>query len=152
MKRIKQLSIWMIALLAITVTNPAWAADTQPPRPGSYSTIVSTQTIITINWTKGNDNVTPQNKLKYVVWWTKKSGGKWSNTDLITNISTYTLTGLEPDTEYIVQVWVYDEAGYGENYGERTVKTKAAADKEKPKPGSYGTITSTANSITLNCS
>ena len=68
MKRIKQLSIWIIALFAITVTNPAWAADKQKPTAGSWGTITSSDNTITLNWTRGSDNRTPQDKLRYQVY------------------------------------------------------------------------------------
>ncbi|WP_185711933.1 fibronectin type III domain-containing protein, partial [Tannerella forsythia] len=150
MKRIKQLSIWIIALFAITVTNPAWAVDSLPPRPGTYGPITSTQTTITVNWTEAADNVTWVGNLKYrVAWKKKKSATSWNYTGLKTNITTYTLTGLELNTEYVVEVWVTDENVNYISYGERTIKTKPV-DTQYPTKGSYGTITSTTTTIAVN--
>ena len=149
MKRIKQLSIWIIALLAITVTNPAWAADTQRPTPGTYGTITSAEHTITLNWTRATDNQTPQNQLRYLVYYKKKSiTGGWNyHTAIATDITSKTLTSLEHDTEYEVMVRVFDKSNNAADYGRRTVKTKA--DTEHPKPGSYTIISSTVNSIWL---
>ncbi|RRD68939.1 fibronectin type III domain-containing protein, partial [Tannerella forsythia] len=100
------------------------AADTQDPTPGSYGTITSTANSIIVNWTRGTDNITPQNKLRYRVSWMKKSATKWSYTNYITNITSYTITGLSPDTEYVLEVQVWDEANNYAYYVGRMVKTK----------------------------
>ncbi|WP_185711587.1 fibronectin type III domain-containing protein, partial [Tannerella forsythia] len=127
--------------------------DTKDPKPGTYEAgypkAVGT-TSIELKWTKATDDVTPQDRLWYLVYWMKKSGGTWNKTDPMTDITTYTLTGLEPNTEYVVDVAVGDEVGRFDNYGNRTVKTQAKLDYERPTAGSYGTITATANSITVN--
>ncbi|WP_185711915.1 fibronectin type III domain-containing protein, partial [Tannerella forsythia] len=217
MKRIKQLSIWMIALLAITVTNPAWAwgdydeptggsyeagypkavgttpvelkwtkgnenvtpqnrlrywvdwkkksgegagksapmidittytltglepifefmIDLEDPTPGKYGTVTTTLTTATINWTKATDNKTKQNKLRYQVFWYKAIGGPITRTEWMTDITTYTITGLEPNTEYILEVEVRDESVNYISYGKRWFKTKAPVDKKDPTPGTY---------------
>ncbi|WP_185711584.1 fibronectin type III domain-containing protein, partial [Tannerella forsythia] len=133
----------------VVKTHPA--VDTQYPTPGSYGTITSTTTTIAVNWTRGSDNVTPQNKLRYRLEWRKKSaGGGWSSSgSSTTDMTGYLITGLEPNTEYELDVIVVDEADNGSWYGQRTIKTKAAPDTQDPTPGSYGTITSTANSLTV---
>ncbi|RRD57436.1 fibronectin type III domain-containing protein [Tannerella forsythia] len=146
MKRVKQFSIWIIALLAMTVTNYAWAADNVAPTPGGYMVtgagiyiirfpVAISPTEIAVMWKPGTDNATPQNKLKYRVLWKKSSGGSWQvshgDDNLQVNMTSYTITGLQPNTEYTVDVVVRDEAGNGVFYGERTVKTKAP-DRNAP--------------------
>ena len=148
MKRVKQFSIWIIALLAMTVTNYAWAADTEKPEPGGYLVtrigfnivrypVAISSTEIAVKWNPATDNVTPQNKLRYRVAWKKTSSDSWNYSPYTANFTSYTITGLEPNTEYTVDVVVRDEADNGIWYGERTVKTEAAPDTQKPKPGGY---------------
>ena len=157
MKTIRFFTVWIIALFAITVTNPAWAADTTPPMPGGYQSgypKATGPTTIEVKWKRGSDNVTTQANLRYMVGWTKKSEDNWQNSHpepYPKDMTAYTITGLEPNTEYLVDVEVWDEAENFQWYGQKTVKTGAgAADTEDPTPGGYTSITSTANSITLN--
>ena len=125
------------------------AADTQDPTPGSYGFIASTENSIALSWTRGYDNITPQNKLRYKVWWKKKSDSDWESSQYTVNMTSYTITGLDPDTEYEVDVRVIDEADNYDEYGEKTVKTKA--DTEAPVPGgSLTVVTVTTNSIALS--
>ncbi|RRD68950.1 fibronectin type III domain-containing protein, partial [Tannerella forsythia] len=105
-------------------------ADTQAPTAGTYSSITSTANSITLNWTRGSDNVTPTNKLKYHVRYETKAnyddGGQLYGTTRKTDITTETITGLKPDTEYYVEVRVEDEAGKFTDYGSRFIRTKPA--------------------------
>ena len=143
MKRVKHFSIWIIALLAMTVTNYAWAADNVAPTPGGYLVtrikfdivrypVAISPTEIAVKWNPGTDNVTPQNKLRYRVAWKKTSGNSWNYSSYTANFTSYTITGLESNTEYTVDVVVRDEADNGIWYGERTVKTEAAPDRNAP--------------------
>ena len=153
MKRTRQFSIWIIALLAMTVTNYAWAADTQKPTTGNITHINFTATTIEAKWTRGTDDVTMQSKLRYYVLWRKKSdnSSSWSfshTSNFPVDITSYTITGLEPDTEYIVDVAVRDEADNTAFYGKKTVKTED--DTEHPVAGTLTVGTVTANSIALS--
>ncbi|MGP1463433.1 Ig-like domain-containing protein [Tannerella sp.] len=161
MKRTKQFSIWIIALLAMTVTNYAWAADTVDPKPGGYKVIGSPwgavvvypisfkPTEIEVRWNPGTDDVTPQNKLRYNVMWKKLPDGVWEyshESNYPVNITSYTITGLQPNTEYKVDVSVRDEAGNRVYYGEKKVKTKAATTPAV----SVMRVTLNRNTFTIN--
>ncbi|RRD69481.1 fibronectin type III domain-containing protein [Tannerella forsythia] len=122
MKTIRFFTVWIIALFAITVTNPAWAADTTPPMPGGYTG----PTTIEVKWKRGSDNVTTQANLRYMVGWTKKSEDNWQNSHpepYPKDMTAYTITGLDPNTEYLVAVLVVDEAGNKTWYDTQTVTT-----------------------------
>ncbi|RRD56218.1 fibronectin type III domain-containing protein, partial [Tannerella forsythia] len=146
MKRVKQFSIWIIALIGLMIANhPAWAKDTTPPTPGGYQSGYPKavgMTTIEVKWKRATDNVTAQADLRYRVSWQKTSGGSWqtSHSEPFTNfpkdMTAYTITGLEPNTEYVVNVRVVDEAGNSRWYDERTVKT-GIPDNTKPKPGGW---------------
>ena len=133
MKRVKHFSIWIIALLAMTVTNYAWAADTQKPKPGCNGDIqigTVTGTTIAVSWCKATDNVTPQDQLVYWVLWKLRSESSWKTSSYTKNMTSYTITGLEPNTEYDVMVAVHDAAVNGINY-----KSKKSKDKRSSRAG-----------------
>ncbi|RRD56046.1 fibronectin type III domain-containing protein, partial [Tannerella forsythia] len=143
MKRIKQFSIWIIALMGLmTANNPAWAKDTTPPMPGGYQSgypKATGPTTIEVKWKRGSDNVTTQANLRYMVGWTKKSEDNWQNSHpepYPKDMTAYTITGLEPNTEYLVDVLVVDEAGNKTWYDTQTVTT-GIPDNTKPTAGGY---------------
>ena len=117
------------------------AADTERPKPGhfvlGYPKAIS-PTAIEVKWTPATDNVTAQEKLRYQVKCIRHSDGKEVKTSPeLTNQTEYTITGIEPETEYRIQITVWDEANNSDGYGDPIVKTPPAADTEKPKPGGY---------------
>ena len=132
MKRIKQFSIWIIALLAMTVTNYAWAADTQKPTAGKYIFIGSTNKSIELSWSVGSDNVTSYNKLKYRVYYKEISTGISDASDFLTNKTEYSISGLKANSEYEVTILVFDEANNYATYGGRRIKTKVSLDRKAP--------------------
>ena len=125
-------------------------ADTEPPKPGSYGPISITANSIGLQWTPATDNATPQEWLRYEVMWKKKSAESWNYSKSYPGKVSHKITGLEPYTEYLVNVQVEDRARKSSWYGRMTLKTLSPADTEKPKSGSYGTITFTDTTITLN--
>lgn len=123
-----------------TIKTPP-AADTERPKPGhfvlGYPKAIS-PTAIEVKWTPTTDNVTAQEKLRYRVKCIRHSDGKEvKNSPELTNQTEYTITGIEPETEYRIQITVWDEANNSNGYGDPIVKTPPAADTEKPKPGGY---------------
>ena len=123
-----------------TIKTPP-AADTEAPHPGhfvlGYPKAIS-PTAIEVKWTPTTDNVTAQEKLRYRVKCIRHSDGKEvKNSPELTNQTEYTITGIEPETEYRIQITVWDEANNSDGYGDPIVKTPPAADTEKPKPGGY---------------
>ena len=66
---------------------------------------------IQISWEKATDKETAQNQLKYKVKW--MIGPSYSNdeakkTGYMTNVNSYKITGLYPNTDYKIQVYVSD--------------------------------------------
>ena len=127
--------------LKVTQKGETPAADTETPKPGhfvlGYPKAIS-PTAIEVKWTPAKDNVTAQEKLRYRVKCIRHSDGKEVKTSPeLTNQTEYTITGIEPETEYRIQITVWDEANNSDGYGDPIVKTPPAADTEKPKPGDY---------------
>ena len=117
-------------------------ADTEAPHPGhfvlGYPKAIS-PTEVEVKWTPATDEGgTAQENLRYQVKCIRHSDGETVKTSPeLTNQTEYTITGLEPETEYRIQITVWDEANNSEGYGDPIVKTPAAADTENPKPQGY---------------
>lgn len=84
-----------------------------------------TDTSIDLSWTHGSDETTPQDKLSYSVEYKKVGDTGWWM-PRVGNATSYTIKGLEPETEYEVEINVYDESGNSKRYGVQTVTTKKA--------------------------
>ena len=127
--------------LKVTQKGETPAADTETPKPGHFVLVYPkaiSPTAIEVKWTPAKDNVTAQEKLRYRVKCIRHSDGKEVKTSPeLTNQTEYTITGIEPETEYRIQITVWDEANNSDGYGDPIVKTPPAADTEKPKPGGY---------------
>ena len=136
-----------------TVKTPPAAADTEKPKPGDYvdgypKAISPTE--IVVKWNKATDNVTAQEDLKYQVLCILFHKAV-ATSPVLTDKTEYTLTGLEPDTEYLIRVDVEDKAGNTARYSAKTVKTPAAETPKpepKPEPGPGETVL--VSSITLD--
>ena len=131
---------------SITVKQKG-AADTENPKPQGYvdgypKAISPTE--IVVKWNPANDNATAQEDLKYKVLCILFHKAV-ATSPVLTDKTEYTLTGLEPDTEYLIRVDVEDKAGNTARYSVKTVKTPAAETPEpkpepKPEPGPSETI------------
>jgi hypothetical protein len=84
-----------------------------------------TENSIQISWTKATDDNTPQDKLQYVVYYNVhgSESGNVNQSERQTDIATFTITGLAPDTEYTVSVGVFDETDNMQLYGGVLVTT-----------------------------
>ena len=91
------------------------------PTAGTLTVGNVTASAISLSWTHGNDNTTPQGSLFYKVWF-RKDGGSWT-IQRVGNATSYTITGLEPNTKYLVIVRVQDESGNYIDYGQKAVTT-----------------------------
>jgi autotransporter-associated beta strand protein len=87
------------------------AADRESPTASNRNITVGaiTATTVQISWTKATDNVTPQNQIKYIVSCTQGTS-VISISEAMTDVSTYTITNLNPDNEYTLNVFAMDEA------------------------------------------
>ncbi|MDO8716099.1 MAG: hypothetical protein Q7J73_04755, partial [Dehalococcoidales bacterium] len=117
-----------------TFTTPA--VDSTSPVPGNSGTITTASVAarsLTLNWTKGTDNVSAQGNLQYEV---RQSTS--NNVDTVSNaeangsiiqaytadINTFNVTGLTANTTYYFNVIVKDESG---NKAAYTMKSETTA-------------------------
>ena len=92
------------------------------PTAGTITVDNVTDSAISLSWTHGNDNTTPQESLFYEVWIAKKDG-EWTKRG-VGNATSYTISGLEPNTIYWLDVRVQDESSNYRDYGQVAVTTK----------------------------
>lgn len=95
------------------------------PSAGTFTVGTVTDTSIDLSWTHGSDETTPQDKLSYSVEYKKVGDTGWWM-PRVGNATSYIIKGLEPETEYEVEINVYDESGNSKRYGVQTVTTKKA--------------------------
>jgi hypothetical protein len=151
------------------------SADTTKPVPGASGAITTasvTSQGLTLNWTKGTDNVTAQGSLLYEVRQSLannidtvanaeangtalnpySAGGPISE-QYSTDINSYVVSGLSPATTYYFNVILKDAAGNKEVYVTKSETT--AGDVTAPTPGGAGgtgdltTSNITSSTVTL---
>jgi YVTN family beta-propeller protein len=120
------------------------AADPIPPMFTGLSSITSvTETSMVLSWLPATDNVTPQSKIQYLIYMATTSGGQnFSSPSFTTPLgaTSYTVTGLSPNTTYYYVVWAMDEVGNKDgNMVERSATTLAPPD---PNPPTFGGVES----------
>lgn len=96
------------------------------PIPGTLSTGQVTDSSIALTWTPATDNDTPQEDLSYSVEYQKEGDDGWEMTPLTKNLTSYVIEGLDPASNYRVDVRVEDMSGNYKRYGEVGVTTRAA--------------------------
>ena len=96
------------------------------PTPGTFSIGQVTDSSIALTWTPGTDNDTPQEDLSYSVEYQKEGDNGWEMTPLTKNLTSYVIEGLDPASNYRVDVRVEDMSGNYKRYGEVGVTTRAA--------------------------
>lgn len=94
------------------------------PTPGTLSTGKVTDSSIALTWTPATDNDTPQEDLSYSVEYQKEGDDGWEMTPLTKNLTSYVIEGLDPASNYRVDVRVEDMSGNYKRYGEVSVTTK----------------------------
>lgn len=91
------------------------SADPVPPTFAGISDITSiTQTSMVLSWSPATDNVTPQNKIQYLIYMATTSGGQnFSMPSFTTSLgaTSYMVAGLNPNTTYYYVVLAMDEVG-----------------------------------------
>jgi hypothetical protein len=134
------------------------SADPLPPTFAGLSNIDSiTQTSMVLSWSPAYDNVTPQDKIQYLIYMATTSGGQNFSTPSFTTslgATSYTVTGLNPDTTYYYVVWAMDEVGNKDgNMVEREATTLAPPDTNPPTFGGLESATAlSATAIKLEWS
>lgn len=96
------------------------------PTPGTLFTGQVTDSSIALTWTPATDNDTPQEDLSYRVEYQKEGDTDWKMTPLTKNLTSYVIEGLDPASNYRVDVLVKDMSGNYKRYGEVGVTTRAA--------------------------
>ncbi len=94
------------------------------PIPGTFSIGQITDSSIALTWTPATDNDTPQEDLSYSVEYQKEGDDSWEMTPLTKNLTSYVIEGLDPASNYRVDVRVEDMSGNYKRYGEVSVTTK----------------------------
>ena len=94
------------------------------PIPGTFSIGQITDSSIALTWTPATDNDTPQEDLSYSVEYQKEGDDGWEMTPLTKNLTSYVIEGLDPASNYRVDVRVEDMSGNYKRYGEVSVTTE----------------------------
>lgn len=108
-----------MAAYVMTTTNPIEGTPPVPGNSGIITTSDVTSTSLTLNWTEATDNISTQNNLQYIIFYSTlpnistieaadDSGTVAQNWTY--DISSAPVTDLAPDTEYYFTVIVRDEA------------------------------------------
>lgn len=95
------------------------------PTAGTFSIGQVTDSSIALTWTRGTDNDTPQEQLRYQVEYKPKDDSGWELID-VADANSYLIEGLKPGTPYQVDILVRDACGNYKRYGEVEVTTRAA--------------------------
>ena len=174
MKTKYHLSIFLIALFAGLMgftTDAAWAQDTERPTANGYQygyPKAISPTEIEVRWKPGKDNETAPENLRYRVWYKKASATteQFDTGPYLTGKTKYTITGLDPDTEYLITVEVRDKANnhsiepkvsvktlkrsYAIEVGGVEVTSENAANITGPKITGQVSFDLATNTLTLN--
>ena len=131
----------------LTVTTQA--AATPPPASQNTAPNVLNKQVqvlrlsynsVTIAWNKSTDRETPQSKMRYSVTWCE-APYTWDSrrqcTPYLTDITSYTINGLNPETVYDIYVYTADERGGEALYNLlriRTPQKPTAEEVHYPSP------------------
>lgn len=128
---------------SVTTLQPV--ADTEPPTvPKNLTSSAKTDTTVSLTWSPSTDNVAVAGYQVYQ-----------GNAQIASVTSTtYTVTGLVPNTSYSFQVKAYDAAGNISNFSSvLTVKTLAVNDTQPPTaPTNLAASAHTATTVSLQWS
>ena len=112
-------------------------ADKEAPKAGTVTEATATFNSITLKWTAGTDNKTPEKELEYELSFYNMSTGEYKSSGSLIGVTSYEFKAT-PNTEYTILLSVSDEAGNSTDYETQIVTTPAAPgedDKEAPKVG-----------------
>lgn len=104
-----------------------------------------TTTSMVLSWLPATDNVTPSERIQYLIYISATPGGQnFTDPNFVTAIgaTSYTITGLNPDTTYYIVVRAMDERGNVDgNNAEESAQTLIPPDVTPP---AFGGIVSAA--------
>lgn len=98
--------------------------DREAPTAGKLNVGTVDKTSISLSWTPATDEVTPADKMHYVVEYQRMGGHGWMMLP-VKSATSYTIKELTPDTEYRVNIRALDESGNYIRYDEQTITTKS---------------------------
>lgn len=121
----------------VKLTMVMVSVDPIPPVFSGISGINSiTTTSMVLSWLPASDNITPQEKIQYLIYTSTASGGQnFISPNFITKqgATSYTITGLNPNTTYYFVVRAMDERGnIDSNTVEMSGTTLPLPDTEPP--------------------
>ena len=121
--------------------------DKEAPKAGTVTEATAiAHDKISLKWTAGTDNQTPEKELEYELSFYNMSTGEYKSSGSLIGVTSYEFKAT-PNTEYTILLSVSDKAGNSTDYETQIVTTPAAPgedDKEAPK---VGTITKAEASI-----
>ena len=125
---------------------PDLPMDTEAPKAGTVTEATAiAHDKISLKWTAGTDNKTPEKELEYELSFYNMSTGEYKSSGSLIGVTSYEFKAT-PNTEYTILLSVSDEAGNSTDYETQIVTTPAAPgedDKEAPKVGAITEVTVT---------
>jgi hypothetical protein len=156
---------WTQFYTPYTYPHPLTNGDLVPPVPGNAGALAVsnlTSNGLTVSWTRGTDNLSPQNTLQYQVRRSVSNNiASLANAEAngiiaqsyTTDAASANITGLAAGTAYFLTIIVRDQSGNRAVYATVNATTPGTSDTTAPTPGSSGTITTStvaSTSLTLN--
>ncbi len=131
-----------IAMISVEMSAPVFSGIRDA---GSITT-----TSMVIGWNPATDNITPPERIQYLIYISTTPGGQdFTNPNFVTDpgATSFTITGLNPNTTYYIVVRAKDERGNVDNNTvEKSYSTIKPADITPPAFG--GIVSATATSST----
>ena len=142
----------VIEMSATTLTPPD---TTAPGFDGVSSVAAASSTALNLSWSAAEDNITTPSDIVYNIYMSTSSGGENLATPSATTgagVTSYSVTGLSPDTTYYFIVRAKDEAGnIDSNSEERSGTTLSPPDTTDPDFGGLKSVTA-VSATALNLS
>ena len=114
--------------------------DKEAPKAGTVTEATATFNSITLKWTAGTDNKTPEKELEYELSFYNMSTGEYKSSGSLIGVTSYEFKAT-PNTEYTILLSVSDKAGNSTDYETQIVTTPAAPDEKDKETPKVGTIT-----------
>ena len=114
--------------------------DKEAPKAGTVTEATAiAHDKISLKWTAGTDNQTPEKELEYELSFYNMSTGEYKSSGSLIGVTSYEFKAT-PNTEYTILLSVSDEAGNSTDYETQIVTTPAAPDTQAPTPATIKKI------------
>ena len=115
--------------------------DKEAPKAGTVTEATAiAHDKISLKWTAGTDNQTPEKELEYELSFYNMSTGEYKSSGSLIGVTSYEFKAT-PNTEYTILLSVSDKAGNSTDYETQIVTTPAAPDEKDKETPKVGTIT-----------